>query len=417
MFKQKIPTSGEVFSLLAALCLCMTWALSSATLNLPDFCQAKPILLCASSNYGDVHPWLTALLIAGMLGVYLVMQTAWSAGYYTLIYAVVVGIVNRLLRDAMLFVSDVIDATREALGVLASGHNPYLHTFLTTRPPYSPFPYLPGELLLYGIPYALFGTIDRVDRWIGIATLFLIAALAPIVGVGRAALCVALFGTFMLAAATAVDGTNDGGLALLLIASVVLLAWSEAALTRLRSRKLWAVCYYGSAVFFAWALLYKAFSWPFFPFIIAYLMGKDRVCAWRYMLTVGSLSLLAVIPFLFPSPGGFFSNVYQGFVFHEYLYGLNLWTALRNAGVSIDSRWRFITSAECAAAVGILIALLGREIRSLGEALMCGLAVIMAALLLAHFSTSSYYTSLGTIFIAALALVQLPGRVASSEDA
>jgi hypothetical protein len=321
------------------------------------------------------------------------------------------------MRDAMLFVSDVIDATREALGVLASGHNPYLHTFLTTRPPYSPFPYLPGELLLYGIPYALFGTIDAIDRWIGIVTLFLIAALAPIVGVGRAALCAALFGTFMLAAATAVDGTNDGGLALLLTTSVVLLAWSEALLTRFSSRKLWAVCYYGSAVFFAWALLYKAFSWPFFPFIVAYLMGKDRACAWRYLWTVGGISVLAIFPFLFPSPRGFFSNVYQGFVFHEYLYGLNVWTALRNAGVLIDPRWRFITSAECAASVGVLIALLGRRIASLGEALLCGLAVIVTALLLAHFSTSSYYTSIGTIFIAALALVQLPDGVSSNESA
>jgi hypothetical protein len=396
--------------LLAAIAAAGTWALTSAALNLPEFCRSEPLLQCSSSNYNHVHPWLTFLLLLGLIAGFLVLRAERFGGWFTLTYVVIVGIANRLIRDSMLFVSDVIDATREALGVLFSGHNPYLHTFVTTRPPYSPFPYLPGELLFYGIPYALFHSIDSFDRIIGIATVFLIAALAPIIGTGRASLCAALYGTFGLAASTAVDGTNDGGLAFLLVAAGVLLAWSEFTRTRTWSPLIASGCLVAGSAFFAWALLFKALSWPFLPFVAVYLFRTDPAAARRFLITIGVLCVVTAAPFLLSSPGGFIMNVYQGFVFHGYFYGMNLWTALVNSGITADPRWPIVSYSYAVIVPCLFVELLAYPSRSLGGAFLRGTAVIVTALLLAHFSTSSYYTFAGTMFIAALGLMPVVSR-------
>jgi hypothetical protein len=393
--------------LLASVALIVTWALTSATLNLPDLCRSESLLRCSSSNYNQVHPWLTVLVLIGLLNGFFIVGSLPFAGWFTLGYVVVAAAAARIVKYSMLYVSDVIDATREALGVLFSGHNPYLHLFMTTRPMYSPFPYLPGELLFYGIPYAVFHSIDNVDRYIGVATGVLLAALAPIIGTGRASLCVALYATFNLSASTGVDGTNDGGLAFLLIASAVLLRWSEFARERGFSSRVASVCFYASACFLAWTLLYKAFSWPFLPFIAMYLFRTDRDRVGRYLLTIGGICLVAVVPFLFPSPMGIVANVYKGFVFHQYFYGMNVWTALQNSGVRIDPGKPVVSYLYIIGVIWVFIELLARPIRNLGTALLCGVAVIATALLLAHFSTSSYYAFIASVFIAASALVPI----------
>jgi hypothetical protein len=407
-----LPTENEETPfLLAAIALAGTWALTSAALNLPDFCRSESLLQCSSSNYNNVHPWLTALLLIGLIDAFLVLRAVRFGGWCTLLYVVLVGVANRLIRDSMLYVSDVIDATREALGVLFSGHNPYLHIFVTTRPPYSPFPYLPGELLFYGIPYALFHSIDAYDRIVGIATVFLIAALAPIIGTGRASLFTALYATFGLAASTAVDGTNDGSLAFLLVAAGVSLAWSEFARTRILPPWVASGCFFVGSAFFAWALLFKALSWPFLPFVAAYLFRTDPAAARRYLLTIGIFCVAAAAPFLLSSPGGFIINVYNGFAFHAYsFYGMNVWTGLLNSGVSVNPRSTIVSYWYVALVLCLFVELLLSPSRSLGGAFLRGTAVIVTALLLAHFSTSSYYTFAGTMFIAALGLMPVVRR-------
>lgn len=408
------PTeSEETPFLLAAIALTGTWALTSAALTLP-YCGIKSLLQCSSSNYNHVHPLLTAFLLTGLIDAFLVMRAIRFGGWVTLVYVVLAGIANRLIREPMLYVSDVIDATREALGVLFSGHNPYVHIFVTTRPASSPFPYLPGELLFYGIPYALFHSIDAFDRNVGIATVFLIAALAPIIGTGRASLLTALYATFGLAASTAVDGTNDGGLAFLLVAAGVLLAWSE--FVRTKELPLWvaSVCFFAGSAFFAWALLFKAFSWPYLPFVAAYLFRTDPTAARRFLVTVGVLCFAGTAPFLVFSLGGFIMNVYHGFVFHGfYFYGMNVWTGLLFSGIPVDPGSAFVSYSFVIIVLCLFIEMLLCPSRSLGGAFLRGTAVIVTALLLAHFSTSSYYTFAGTMFIAALGLMPVVRRETS----
>jgi hypothetical protein len=276
--------------LLAVVAIGATWSLSAGALTIAP-CATQALMRCGTSNYNHVDPWATAMLIASVILAFLVYRGVRFAGTAVLLYAVALGIVNRVFRLLQLWVSDVINATREALGVLFAGGNPYLHDYLTTLPAHSPFPYLPGELLFYGLPYALFHSIDVVDVATGIATVVLLALLAPVVGAARAALCVALYATFELAAATSVDGTNDGGAAFLLLAAAVTLAWAEYARERAWPRIASAMSI-GSAVFLAWALLFKATTWPFLPFFAVYLWRRNGNDAKRYLVLVGAIAAL-----------------------------------------------------------------------------------------------------------------------------
>jgi len=389
--------------LLTVVAIGATWSLGAGALAIPA-CVGQPLLRCGTSAYNHVDPWATAMLVLGIIVGYAVFRKVREAGAIVLFYAVTFAVVNRAFRYPQLWVSDVINATREALGVMSTGANPYLHDFLTTAPQHSPFPYLPGELFFYGIPYVLIHSVDTWGKVTGIATVFVLASLAPVVGTARAALCVALYGTFELAAATSVDGTNDSGAAFMLLAAAVLLAWSDAARDRGWPQRTATVLSIASAVFLAWAMLYKATTWPFFPFFALYLWRRDRRNAIRSIAIVAVLFVAAIVPFLFPDPSGFFGNVYRGFVFNEYFYGLTIWTGLTNAGVPIDAGARFISILFPIAVIGTFLVLFAIPARTVGGVLARGTAVITTALLFAHFATSSYYAYAGALFIGAVAL-------------
>jgi hypothetical protein len=389
--------------LLTVVAIGATWSLGAGALAIPS-CVGQPLLRCGTSAYNHVDPWATAMLVLGIVTGYAVFRKIREVESLVLAYAVAFAVVNRAFRYPQLFVSDVINATREALGVMSTGANPYLHDFLTTSPQHSPFPYLPGELFFYGIPYVLVHSVDTWGKVIGIATVFVLASLAPIAGTARTALCVALYGTFELAAATSVDGTNDIGAAFVLLVAAVLLAWSDAARTRAWGPRAATIFSIASAVFLAWAMLYKATTWPFFPFFALYLWRRDRRDAMRSIAIVAVLFVAAIVPFLFPDPSGFFLNVYRGFVFNEYFYGLTIWTGLTNAGVAIDASARFISILFPIAVIGTFLALIAIPARTVGGVLARGTAVITTALLFAHFATSSYYAYAGALFIGAVAL-------------
>jgi hypothetical protein len=389
--------------LMTVVALGATWSLGAGALAIPA-CVGRPLLRCGTSAYNNVDPWATAMLVLGLLAGYAVFRRIRGVEAIVLGYAVAFAVVNRAFRYPQLWISDVIDATREALGVMSTGANPYLHDYLTTNPQHSPFPYLPGELFFYGIPYVLVHSVDTWGKVVGIATVFVLASLAPVVGTARAALCVALYGTFELAAATSVDGTNDIGAAFVLLASAVLLAWSDAARERGWQSRTATALSIASAVFLAWAMLYKATTWPFFPFFALYLWRRDRREAIRSIALVAVLCIAAIVPFLFPDPSGFVLNVYRGFVFNEYFYGLTIWTGLTNAGVPIDASARFISILFPIAVIGTFLVLIAIPARTVGGVLARGTAVIATALLFAHFATSSYYAFAGALFIGAVAL-------------
>ena len=368
---------------LSALALGMFWCINTSVFSNPQWTKG-------------------GLLLGGALLAILVTIGWRPASWLTLVYVMSVGVADRLGRVPFAG-SDVLTATREAIAVLANGQNPYAHTYLTTNPPSSPFPYPPGEIAFYAIPNAIFGRIDSVDAWCGIGILFLLGGLALRIGSSRAALAVAIYAAFGHAAQSSVDGSNDTSLAFLIVSAVTLLALSQ------RSGHASRTLFYSSAVVFAWALLFKQFAWFIYPFILIYLRRRDS--GWRSHATVTvGLTALTMLPFFFTAPTAFVRNILVPLRFHKTIAGLNLWTTLERLTPGV------VTLIEPAlpiillviVAVAVLV-LARRPALSLGVALLQGVAVLFGALFFARWTSLPYYTLTGALFITGVALVDAQG--------
>jgi hypothetical protein len=386
MLRFSVLGNAEKFFLLATIFLAERWGIDHG-------------------DYVALQLEVPILMIVGLVVGVLVLRSVSGAGYFTLAYIVCVGVAHFILFDTLRAPntgSDVLDATKEAIQVVLGGQNPYLHDFMTTRPPHSPFPYLPGEIFFYGVPFLFHVSPDMVEKCAGIGIVFLIAALAPIVGVACAALCVALYA---LCSGSIPTGTNDIGLAFVALSAILLLAWSEKLEGRDTCRRAGSICFQASAVFFAWAMIFKALFWPFVPFIVAYLWRKDQGAAKRYLLTTALLCELALLPCWVPWPYGLIGNVYRGFVYHNGMFwGINLWNALQAAGFPVHPAGIVTKITDNVVVIGVCLTLL-RPSASLGEALMRGSGTLATALLLSQYTPCVYWAFASTMFVVALALL------------
>jgi uncharacterized membrane protein len=216
-----------------------------------------------------------------------------------------------------------------------------------------------------------------------------------------------------LAALTSVNGSNDGSQAFLLIMAVVLAAWSAQAREK-HSGRLSRVFWYASAVALAWALLFKAFSWVFLPFFVAYVLRAKGKEGYGYVALVLGIFAVAVTPFLVLAPGDFLLNIYRGFTLHVNIWGLDVWAALAQWGAPLYLYERVIARVGIFAGLAAMVFLLGRKCASLAMVLLYGLGVLSAMLLLIRWSSPDYYAFAITIFIAAIAL--LDSRESPSEE-
>lgn len=350
---------------------------------------------------------LVALAIFGKIG----PRTA-------LAFTVVAGIALRLAAGAFEG-SDVSDATAEALATVAHGGNPYAHVYVSTRPPGSPFVYLPGELGLYALQSALPGGLAPHDRWWGMLVLVGIAALGPVCGYGRAALACALYGTSAVAITRSVDGSNDTGLAFVTVGALVALAYATAA-ARGRAERSAAARHLASAVLFGWALAFKALAWFVFPFVVLFVAGRRRL---RYAVVALAVAAVLTVPFAATAPAAFAHALAQMYEYHTTIYGFDVWTGLlgRNdvpsapqpLGIAILLRLRPV-------AVVCILWALWRRAPVLGVAVAQGALWLAAALLLAPWSTVSYYTyliALGAVALAASGLAREPEELRSARSA
>jgi len=310
-----------------------------------------------------------------------------------------VGVADRVVRTPIVS-SDVLSATKEAIGVLARGENPYSHVYQATIPPGGPFPYPPGEIAFYAIPNALFGRIDTVDQWTGIAILFLLGSLTLVVGPGQAAMATALYATFNLAAFRSLDGSNDVSLSFLLVLATVLLAWSERAGGSSR----WL--FYASAVTFGWAMLFKQFAILTYPFIVLYL--RRRGLAWQRHATIAvSLVILIIMPFFVTAPVDF-SRRFLRLGAHDDVWGLNMWTALGSMMPSLVEGIRPALPIVTVVAIVIVgVWLMTHPAPSIGGALAQGLGLLFTTLFLANWTTSSYYVGASALVALVVALTPI----------
>jgi len=350
-----------------------------------------------STDFERPQWWTAALLLAGVLLVAAVLRDARAADWAVLGYAVAVGAADRIAR-APVPGSDVLAVTREAIGVLFGGGNPYTHTYLSSNPPASPFPYPPGEILFYAIPELLVGDIRTADAWAGVGIIALLASLAAVIGPARAALATALYGAFGLAAYRSLDGSNDTALAFLVVFASTLLAF---ALTGGGARRALLIA---SAVMFSWALLFKQLAWALYPFVLAHL--RRRGVDWRLhgLVTLG-LTAALLVPFAVLDPAALWRSFSAALTFHQNVWGLNLWSVLRTiAPGAVDALAPYLAPIPVLA-MGIAgVFFLRRPAPDLGGALLQGLAVLFVGLFTARWTTSPYYTFASAVLAAAIAL-------------
>jgi hypothetical protein len=346
------------------------------------------------------------------------------------LYAVAVGGVERLQRDLLEGGSDVVRATREAIDVFLSGANPYDHVMLSTDPIGSPFVYPPGEFLFYVPAAVLFDDIGRVETWTGILTIAALVVAGARVGAGRAALIAMLYATWGIAAFRTTDGGNDVSAAFLVIVALVALAFAEApgrsgresagslpsealrSMGRSRERgtgapspSVGAIAFVVSAVAFGWALAFKQFALLVWPVALRHLAvaGGD----WRrYLAISGGVAAAFVLPFLLWSPGAFLGQQWQALTFHEEVWGANLPNTLRPF-IDIEGALPLFFALELLATAALLTLALRLRIPTIGIAALLGAALLVVPLLLAKWTTQSYFVYAATIALAGIALIDV----------
>lgn len=351
-------------------------------------------------SFEQIGP-IQLLIAAGSLAVFALVVLEKIEAPVVLAFAVVVGVTFRL-RMGMPLSSDVFDATTEALAALKSGANPYAHYYLSTNPQGSPFVYLPGELLYYGIQSLIPGALAQFDRYAGILTLLAISSLAPLCGFGLTALAAALYVMDPITVFRSFDGSNDTALALLTVAGVVLLAYALRA-SRAGEERRAARLHDGSALAIGWAIAFKALSWPMVPFLLLAVAPRRRL---RYGAIAAGVLVILALPFAATAPASFFGSISKLDAVHPNVWGFDLWAALVVGHV--------LDAGQAAAALRfryafelLVLAALWRRASTLGVAVMQGAVLVGTALLLAPWSTMSYYAYLLTLLVLVIPLLSL----------
>jgi hypothetical protein len=348
------------------------------------------------------------LLIAGavLLGLSL---SGRDQGKFVCWWAVLIGISERISRSPLLDGSDVLRATQEAIVNLLHGLNPYTVPLTSTIPPGSPLVYPPGELLWYLPAHLFFGDITRVDTVAGILTTVAISIAGLRAGWDRVALPAVLYATWGIAAFRAVDGSNDISAAFMVVLALAILVFAD------RDTRVGRVAFVLSAIAFGWAVAFKQFAIVILPLVLRHLAvaGRD----WRRfgIISLATIAVL-VVPFLVWAPGAFLSQQLATLTFHTEVWGANL-PALLQEYIDVTTWLPFFFAAEILVTLGIFGLFLRARLATLGVAAFAGCAVILAALLLARWTTQPYYAYLGGVGAMALALVDRDARATAKARA
>jgi hypothetical protein len=345
------------------------------------------------------------LLVAGaaLLGLSL---SGRDQGKFVCWWAVLIGISERLSRSPLLDGSDVLRATQEAIVNLLHGLNPYTVPLTSTIPPGSPLVYPPGELLWYLPAHLVFGDITRVDTVAGILTTVAISIVGLRAGWDRVALPAVLYATWGIGAFRAVDGSNDISAAFMVVLGLAILVFADP------DTRFGRVAFVLSAIAFGWAVAFKQFAVVILPLVLRHLAvaGRD----WRRFGVISLATIAAfVVPFLVWAPGAFLSQQLATVTFHTDVWGANL-PALLQEYVDVAGWLPFFFVAEILVTLGIFGVFVRARLATLGIATFAGCAVILAALLLARWTTQPYYAYLGGVAAMALALVDRDARAAQA---
>ena len=308
------------------------------------------------------------------------------------VYAVAIGAAERLAREPLQGGSDVLPATEEAIYVLFDGRNPYTHVMQSTVPVGSPFVYPPGEIFFY-IPAYLAGLdLHRVETWTGILTIAAIALAGARAGWGQAALPAMLYATWGIAAFRTTDGGNDVSAAFLVVVAFVALAFPGRA------------AFLFSAFALGWALAFKQFAILVLPLALRHLAvtGLD----WRrYALASLGTATVMTLPFFLMDPVAFARQQLLALTFHEEVWGANVLHALSYSGTDVTGLVPLFFVLELALTLGALLLAVRARLDTLGRTLVVACLLVTLPLLLARWTTQSYYVYAATLALLGIAVL------------
>jgi hypothetical protein len=323
----------------------------------------------------------------------------------TAYYAVLVAASERLHREVLPDGSDVLRATAESLDVVFAGGNPYTHVLQSTIPVGSPFVYPPGELAWYAAPYVLFGDITRVDTWAGIGIVAAIAVAGFRLGMANVALPAMLYAAWGVAGYRAIDGQNDVSGSFLVVLALVALVFAE------RESRWSRGAFVLSAFFFGWAIAFKQFALLVLPPIVRYV--AVRGADWRrYALIVTGVVVAFVTPFFVQDPGAFVEKQLAALTFHDEIWGANLLNTLGQLR-TVNELVGLFFALELVATVGLVALGLRARVPTVGASALLAAGVLTVPLLLARWTTQSYFVYAATIAAAGLVLIDVPAEVAA----
>ena len=360
----------------AALVLGLYWCVAGIDLNAPQI--DRVVLLITGA----------ALLWATLRG----SPTAFLTGSY----AVVVAISERASREVILDGSDVLRATNESLDVFLSGGDPYAHVLQSTVPPGSPFVYPPGEFLFY-LPFKLvFGDINRVDTWAGVAIVALIVVAGVRISFDAVALPAMLYASWGAAGFHAIDGSNDVSASFVLVLALALAVFAAPS----RGGRF---AFFASALVFGWAMAFKQFAVLALPPLLRHLAVAGA--SWRrYALAAIGTTAALVLPFLIMDPGAFLEQQLALFTFHQQTWGANLLAVAARFGDPTLLLPIFFV-LELLLTFAVLAIALRWSIPTLGAAALAASGAILVPLLLARWTTQPYYVYVGAIVACGIGLL------------
>lgn len=201
----------------------------------------------------------------------------------------------------------------------------------------------------------------------------------------------------------ALDGSNDTAVAALLAIGVVALAFARREPS---GRARWKLTLYIlSAVFFGWAIGFKALAWPVFAFMIRAVPEDYRK---RWTFTALGFAAVLSLPFLLWNPAAFVTSVLTGFTYHTNAWGFDIWSAIDHTWPGIVASWGRIPVFVEVLVVGFVgWALWTRRVTSIAGSLALALTFLAVTLAMIRWSTSSYYAFLAALIVLALASLDL----------
>jgi hypothetical protein len=310
-------------------------------------------------NLGD-RPTPAMLLFLAAIPFLLAASFRWNVRVATLLLLLVGAVALRAViaeREG----SDVLDVTSAAIGRILAGLNPYGVGYVESTPDGSPFPYGPFALLWY-LP--LHNQPDLIELGAAVAVIVVLAVQGRIFGL-------AVYATMPVLVATAVDGSNDTSLGLLLLGTFMV-------------APRWPLL---GAVALAAAVGFKLSGLAFVPAFL--LWGGPRVAA-----AFATASLVVWAPVVAQwGIGSFLRSAEMAEETHKVTTIWSLGSVVRDvtrARVEALDQLRFVLGGVTA-----LVTLPLR--RSLDGVVLAGSAVYLVTLFAGNWATFAYFAGLGPL--------------------